>query len=163
MREAYEDMRARARLRVHQLGIQSIQGTDLVNDAFLRLADRGKRPLNRKDLYVHAARAMRDILVDRARHKSAKKRGGDWTRVDWEKASHVAVENPQELMLLDEALQRYAEIAPEYAQVVELRFFAGFTGDETAKVLGVSPTTVDRRWRHARAWLYRQLSDGGPH
>ena len=88
---------------------------------------------------------------------TARKRGGDWKRVEWESALQVASEHPEELLMLDAALSRLTEQAPEHARVVELMFFAGLTGEETARALDVSPSTVDRQWRFARAWLHREL------
>jgi DNA-directed RNA polymerase specialized sigma24 family protein len=77
--------------------------------------------------------------------------------VNWESALLVAAEHPEVLLTIDEALVRLSEEAPEHAKVVELIFFAGLTGDETAEALDVSPSTIDRRWRFARAWLHREL------
>lgn len=154
---AYEHMRSVARRRLHSVGPQSIQATDLVNDAYLRLHDRGHVPESRSDLIRLTAWAMRDVLVDRAREKSAQKRGSDWTRVNWESAATVAAHHPDEFLVLDRALQKLQQELPDLADVVQLKFYAGLTGDETAQVLGVSPTTVDRRWTAARAWLHRQV------
>jgi RNA polymerase sigma factor (TIGR02999 family) len=98
-----------------------------------------------------------DILVERARRRGAQKRGGDWQRVNWESAVQVAQEHPEELLTLDAALSRLSEKAADHAKVVELMFFAGLTGEEAAQALEVSPSTVDRRWKFARAWLHREL------
>lgn len=154
---AYAEMRALARRRLARMGPQSIQATELVNETWLRIA--GKQPAvqDREELFALAARAMRDILVDRARRKGAQKRGGDWERVNWDSALQVASDHPEELLTLDTALSRLSEQSPEHARVVELMFFAGLTGEEAARALDVSPSTVDRRWRFARAWLHREL------
>ena len=158
LNEAYDEMRRLARRRLAQMGPQSIQATDLVNETYLRLMGQNRTWADRGQLFGLAARAMRDILVDRARSKGARKRGGDWQRVKWESALQIATEHPQELLMLDEAVSRLSEQAPKHAKVVELMFFAGLTGDETAKALKVSPSTVDRQWRFARAWLHRELT-----
>jgi RNA polymerase sigma factor (TIGR02999 family) len=155
---AYDEMRALARRRINQSGPQSLQATELVNETWLRLVGKERNWSDRAELFGLAARAMRDILVERARMKYAKKRGGEWERVDWESAPAVAASNPEELLTLDEALTRLSEQAPDHAKVVELMFFAGLTGDETAEALEVSPSTIDRRWRFARAWLHRELT-----
>jgi RNA polymerase sigma factor (TIGR02999 family) len=156
--EAYAEMRSLARRRLLQTGPQSLQATELVNEVWLRLAGRDRNWTDRAEFFRIAARAMRDVLVDRARSRGARKRGGDWQRVDWESALQVASDHPDELLMLDAALSRLSEQAPEHARVVELMFFAGLTGDETARALGVSPSTVDRQWRFARAWLHRELT-----
>ena len=157
MVRAYDEMRTLARRRLSQFGAQSLQATELVNETWLRLVGKDRVWSDRTELFGLAARAMRDILVERARIKSAKKRGGDWERVNWESALLVAAEHPEVLLTIDEALVRLSEEAPEHAKVVELIFFAGLTGDETAEALDVSPSTIDRRWRFARAWLHREL------
>ena len=157
MVRAYDEMRALARRRLSHVGAQSLQATELVNEAWLRLVGKDRVWSDRTELFGLAARAMRDILVERARMKSAKKRGGDWEQVTWESALVVAAEHPEILLTLDEALLRLSEQAPEHAKVVELMFFAGLTGDETARALDVSPSTIDRQWRFARAWLHREL------
>ncbi|RKZ13602.1 RNA polymerase subunit sigma [bacterium] len=159
LEDAYDEMRALARRRLSQMGSQSLQATELVNETWLRLMGQNRGWDNRSELFGLAARAMRDILVDRARAKSAHKRGGDWQRVNWETALAVATEHPEELLMLDEAVSRLSDQAPDHARVVEMMFFAGLTGDETARALDVSPSTVDRRWRFARAWLHRELTE----
>ena len=158
MVRAYDEMRALARRRLNQAGPQSLQATELVNETWLRLVGRDRDWSDRSELFGLAARAMRDILVERARMKGAQKRGGDWERVNWESALLVAAEHPEELLTLDAALSRLSEKAPDHAKVVELMFFAGLTGDEAARALDVSPSTVDRHWRFARAWLHRELT-----
>lgn len=155
--KAYEEMRALARRRLARMGPQSIQATELVNEAWLRLTGQNREWHDRPELFALAARAMRDILVDRARRRGARKRGGDWERVSWESALQVATEYPDELLTLDAAISRLTEQSPEHGRVVELMFYAGLTGEEAAEALGVSPSTIDRRWRFARAWLHREL------
>jgi RNA polymerase sigma factor (TIGR02999 family) len=154
----YDEMRAFARRRLAQADTHSLQATELVNETWLRLVGRKNAWSSRSELFGLAARAMRDILVERARNKGAQKRGANWKRVDWESALLVADRHPEELLMLDAALSRLSDGAPEQARVVELMFFAGLTGDETARALGISPSTVDRHWRFARAWLHHELT-----
>jgi RNA polymerase sigma factor (TIGR02999 family) len=154
---AYDEMRALARRRLARAGNHSLQATELVNETWLRLVGRNRNWADRTELLSLAGRAMRDILVERARRRGAQKRGGDWQRVNWESAVQVAQEHPEELLTLDAALSRLSEKAADHAKVVELMFFAGLTGEEAAQALEVSPSTVDRRWKFARAWLHREL------
>ena len=155
---AYEQMRRLARQRLARSGPDSIQATELVNETWLRLTRQHREWADRAELFGLAARAMRDILVDRAREKGALKRGGDWERVNWDSALQVASEHPEELLALDRAVTRLREVSDELGRIVELMFYAGLTGEETADALGVSASTVDRRWRFARAWLHRELA-----
>lgn len=158
--DAYDELRAVARYRLLVQGAHSLQATELVHEAWARLERQGRRWNSRKELFGMAARAMRDLLVERARARATAKRGGDWTRVRWESALQVSEDHPAEFLMLDDALSRLSSEEPECARVVELLFFAGFTGDETAAAMGVSPSTIDRRWRMARAWLRDDLERG---
>ena len=141
----------------------TLQPTALVHEAYLRLT--GVRELklqNRRHFYGAAAKAMRRILVDHARHRNALKRGGADVR-------HVPIDEardaPADLGLgfdierLDQALGALASAAPDKARIVELRYFAGLSIEETAALLEIAPATVKRHWAFARAWLYRELSD----
>jgi RNA polymerase sigma-70 factor (ECF subfamily) len=138
----------------------TLQATALVHEAYLRLEGiREMRLENRRHFYGAAATAMRRILVDHARRRNAAKRGG----VEAERVSLDAVlDAPVDLRLdfeaVDEALERLAAVAPEKARVVELRYFAGLSVEETAAVLEISPATVKRHWTFARAWLFRELT-----
>lgn len=157
----YEELRllARSRLAGAPPGT-TIQPTALVHDAYLRIVgDRDPGWNGRGHFFGAAARAMRNILVDRARYKSAKKRGGDARRVELDLAE-LAIEEPQEDMLaLDKALTDLEHADPRKAQVVMLHYFAGLTMKEVAEVIGVSVPTVERDWRFTRAFLFTQLSD----
>jgi RNA polymerase sigma factor (TIGR02999 family) len=136
-----------------------LQTTALVNEAYLRLIDwRNVRWQNRAQFFAIASRMMRHILVDYARAKHREKRGGGAVQVSLSHAAHVPVEAPGDLVALDEALRTLESIAPRQARVVELRFFAGLSLEETAGVLEVSVATVRQDWSLARAWLYRELS-----
>jgi RNA polymerase sigma factor (TIGR02999 family) len=101
---------------------------------------------------------MRRILIDNARRKQARKHGGDWQRLDVEVEALVAPE--PDLLALDSALQRLAQCDPLKAKLVELRYFAGLTGDQAAAVLGISASSADRQWVYTRAWLRRELGYG---
>lgn len=136
----------------------SLHTTALVHEAYLRLADKPDRDVvhwdNRGHFLAAAAQAMRRILVDRARARGTKKRGGQMRRKELFEISDLAVDEiPAELIDLDEALTRLAKEAPRQANLVALRFFSGLTIPETAAVLGVSTNTAERDWTFARAWL----------
>ena len=138
----------------------TLQPTALVNEAYLRLVDqRGLRWQNRAHFFGIAARLMRQILVDHARARDAEKRGGaDLERLSLTQAERVAGREDVDVLALNEALERLAEFDPQQARVVELKFFAGLTIEETGEVLNVSHATVERDWKLARAWLRRELS-----
>lgn len=140
-----------------------LQPTALVHEAYLRLNEaRALRLNNRAHFYGAAARAMRRVLVDDARKVMALKRGGPERAVAAPAESDPVVELRGELEALDEALLALERIAPDKARVVELRYFAGLSVEETAESLGLSPATVKRHWSFARAWLFSRLSEGGP-
>ena len=138
---------------------RTLQPTALVNEAYLRLAGE-KTPWNdRRHFVAIAARAMRQILVERARARGAQKRWGALDRVSLHESLAGAVPQEDLMPALDEALERLEAIDPEQARIVELRFFSGLTVEEAADTLGMSPATLKRRWSLARAWLFRELSD----
>jgi RNA polymerase sigma factor (TIGR02999 family) len=137
----------------------TLQPTALVHEAFLRLVDHARVPWeSRAQFFGVAARCMRQILVDHARTRGAAKRGGAAVPVALDEANVRAPEAAEEVLALDEALERLAVLDPEQARVVELRYFGGLTIAETAAALGVSPATVKREWAVASAWLRRELS-----
>jgi RNA polymerase sigma factor (TIGR02999 family) len=140
----------------------TLQPTALVHEAYLRLAGgEGLRFENRAHFFGAAATAIRRVLVEHARRRGRAKRGGGMPRVGLEELPDTSGTLPDEtLVAVDEVLARLAEFAPELARIVELRFFAGMTIPETARLLGVSETTIQRDWRVARAWLRAEL-DGG--
>jgi RNA polymerase sigma factor (TIGR02999 family) len=141
---------------------QTLQATALVHEAFLRLVGAaGERHwANRRHFFAAAAEAMRRILVENARRKQACKHGGGLQRRDLDADSLAAPEPDLDLLALDAALRRLAEHDPLKARLVELRYFAGLTGDEAAAVLGLSASSVDRQWVFTRAWLRRELGLG---
>jgi RNA polymerase sigma factor (TIGR02999 family) len=139
----------------------SLQATALVHEAYLRLVDaRRVKWQNRVHFLAMAARLMRRILVDFARARRYQKRGGDPLRVSLDEAL-LTSERSQDLVAVDDALQALAKLHERKSQVVELRFFGGLSVEETAAVLDVSPQTVMRDWKLARAWLRRELG-GAP-
>lgn len=159
--EVYAELRrlAAAKLAGEKPG-HSLDATALVHEAWLRLAEASVQWQDRNHFLRVAATAMRRILVDQARAKRTAKRGGEAARVKW---FDVAVPVPDaELSALSEALDRLAAIKPEHAKLVELRYFAGLSGDEAAAALDSSPSTADRMWRYARAWLQVEIAGTEP-
>ena len=140
---------------------QTLQPTALVHEAYLRLVGEGKKPRPYKDrghFFAAAATAMRRILIDSARRKQAQKHGG---RLQRNELDAVAAPEPNEdLLALDDALKKLTAQDPLKARLVELRYFAGLTSDQAAEVLGISPTTADRHWAYARAWLRAEVRGG---
>ena len=137
----------------------SLQATALVNEAYLRLVDARQMDWqNRAHFLAMAARVMRRILVDSARARRNQKRGGGGVRITLDEDLLVAGDTPRDLVALDDALQALARMDERRSQVIELRFFGGLTVEETAVVLKVSPDTVMRDSRLAKAWLARELS-----
>ena len=155
----YEELR---RLAHRQMGAErpdhTLQTTALVNEAYLRLADQTNlRWQNRAHFFAVAARAMRRILVSYARSQRAEKRGGGAVKMELDEAALVSPEESKEIIDLHEALERLATLDSRKAQVVELKYFGGLNYDEMAEVLKISPVTVRRDWKFARAWLYKEL------
>ena len=142
----------------HERAGHTLQTTALVNEAYLRLVDVERMDWRgRGHFFAMAATLMRRILVDHARDRARDKRGGRMAFTSL--GDHaIAPASNVDVLALEEALDRLGAIEPRYAQIVELRFFAGLTLDETAEALGISPATIKRDWTWAKAWLYRQLS-----
>jgi RNA polymerase sigma factor (TIGR02999 family) len=139
----------------------TLRTTELVHEAYAKLVDQGTVDWqNRRHFFGVAARAMRQILVDYARRRTREKRGGDAPIVSLEETppSEVPADSPEEVLVVDDALDRLAETDERMARVAECRFFGDFTLEETADILDVSRSTVVRDWRAARAWLNRELS-----
>jgi RNA polymerase sigma factor (TIGR02999 family) len=152
---------ARRQMRRERPG-QTLQTTALVHEAYLRLVkDTHLSFANRAHLLAIASQSMREILVERARARHAAKRGGQDHRTTLGEAMAIEEQKAVDVLDLDHALGRLAELAPEQARIVELRFFGGLTNEEIAGAVGVSVATVKRHWTLARAWLYRELTGGG--
>jgi RNA polymerase sigma factor (TIGR02999 family) len=149
---------AESYLRRERVG-HTLQPTALAHEAYIKLIDqRNVRWRNRAHFYGIAAQAMRRILVDHARARLTEKRGSGGAVVSLDEAIDVSDERAGQLLALDDALERLAELDPQNSRVVELRYFGGMTLEETAEILGVSRATVIREWRAAKAWLYGELS-----
>jgi RNA polymerase sigma factor (TIGR02999 family) len=158
----YDELRrlAAARLAAERPG-QTFQATALVHEAYLRLvgADPAQPWNGRGHFFAAAAEAMRRILVEEARRKGRAKHGGGRRRVDLDDLTQATPDADDDLVALSEALDRLAAASPQAAELVKLRYFAGFTGREAAGLLGVSPREADQLWAYARAWLLDQLAD----
>src|SRR5438045_4037917 len=137
---------------------QTLQATALVHEAYLRLVGK-EDPLwqGRRHFFGAAAEAMRRILVENARRKSRLKRGGQFERVEFEEAGIPSPMPDDDLLALDEALDRLAAVDSRAAELVKLCFFVGLTQEQAAKHLGISISTVERTWAFARAWLFREI------
>jgi RNA polymerase sigma factor (TIGR02999 family) len=156
----YDELRRQASryLRRERPG-HTLQTTALINEAYLRLADQKQtRWQNRAQFFGIAAQLMRRILVDHARTKHRAKRGGSDVRVSLTDVSAATSAPAVDLIELDEALNRLAEIDAQQARIVELRFFSGLNVEETAVALNISPATVKRDWSVAKAWLHREIN-----
>jgi RNA polymerase sigma factor (TIGR02999 family) len=156
----YKELRRLARLHMRNERRDHTLETDaLVNEAYERLQGHDRIEWrDRGHFYAIAARTMRRILVDHARTRGYQKRGGNAPRVSLDEALHVGEEPPLDLVALDEALTALTEIDARKSELVELRFFGGLSNDEIAELQGVSLSTVERKWRLARAWLYKALT-----
>ncbi len=141
----------------------TLQSAALVHEAYLRLVGRQNvHWKNRAHFLGVAAQVIRSILVDHARARAAAKRGAGAVMLTVTELSAVTTQPEVDVIELDTALNELARLDPQQSRIVELRFFAGLTNEETAEVLGVSASTVKRDWTHARAWIYRALTGGGP-
>jgi RNA polymerase sigma-70 factor, ECF subfamily len=152
------------RLAAHYMGRErgyhTLQSTALVHEAYLRLVEQREVQWENREQFVGiAAQLMRRILVDHGRKLQASKRGGDVEKVFVEEATIVAKQRGPDVVALDEALTRLAELDPQQARLVELRFFGGLTIEEAAGVLRISPATAKRNWSVAKAWLGRALRE----
>lgn len=155
----YRELKELARANRYRFAGDAGPGTtSLVHEAYLKLAGgAGASYANRRHFFAIASRAMRSILVDNARRQSRQKRGGGRRQAPLGESMLVSAERPEELLALDEALDRLDSREPRLARIVECRCFGGLTIDETAEALEVSPATVKRGWSLARTWLYREL------
>jgi RNA polymerase sigma factor (TIGR02999 family) len=156
----YEELRRIAgRYMQNERPGHTLQTTALAHEAYLRLIDvRNVEWEHRAHFFAVAAQIMRRILLDAARKRVTAKRGGDSPRVNLDEVPDLSSERGSEVIALDDALNRLAQVDPRKAQVIELRFFGGLSVEETAAVLKISADTVMRDWRLARAWLLHELS-----
>jgi len=138
----------------------TLQPTALVHEAYVRMVDMDVAWQDRAHFFALSARLMRRVLVDHARSRSSKKRGGGLRPVTLEEGLAAATEQPESMMALDDALTRLAGIDERKAKVVELHYFGGLSYDETAAVMDISAATVDRDLRFAKSWLLKELAEG---
>jgi len=142
---------------------QTLQATALVHEAYLRLANGQEGPWqNRAHFFAIAANTMRRILVDHARRKLASKRGGGARKVELDDSLLISNDKLEDIIAVDEALQRLAKIDPRLSELVELRYFTGLSVEDAAEAMGVSPRTLKREWRSAKAWLSQELTIARP-
>ena len=155
----YEQLQQVARARMAHLPPgQTLQPTALVHEAYLRLIDKSDVSWeSRQHFFFVAARAMRDILVEQARRKAGPARGGGRRRRELDEACAVVAPPGEDVLAVHEALEELEQQDPSKAEIVLLRYFSGMTTDETAEVLGLAPSTLDRKWRFIRAWLLERL------
>jgi RNA polymerase sigma factor (TIGR02999 family) len=160
----YEELRKLAAAKMaNEAPGQTLQPTALVHEAWMRLVgDKNPQFANRAHFFSAAAEAMRRILIDRARSKRAVRHGGEQQRVDIEEADiAMPSQDTDQLLAVNEALDKLASTDRVEAELVKLRYFVGLTNDDAAAILGVSPRTVKNYWTHARAWLYREIRRNG--
>ncbi|MBK9313805.1 MAG: sigma-70 family RNA polymerase sigma factor [Acidobacteria bacterium] len=155
----YDELRriAKRSRRAHPSG-NTLQTTDLINEAYLKLA--GKSGIDWQDrvhFFAVAARVMRYLLIDNARAKQSAKRGGGGVQISLDEVALISPERSREILALDEALERLAAMDERKSRIIEMRYFAGMNIEEVAEVLNVSEVTVKREWTRAKAWLYREL------
>ena len=163
VRAVYEELRVIAQRQRRQSSAgNTLNTTAVVHEAYEKLVGRGVEFNDRKHFFGFASRAMRDVLVDYARRQRAEKRGGGAKAAGLSQVVEIAAETPvqfDEVINLDRALTEFESFDPVSARIVELRYFAGLTNAEAGAVLDISERTVKRRWRTARAWLYRHLAE----
>lgn len=155
----YGELRKLAAWRLGQeAAAHTLQATALVHEAYMKLSPGENQWDGRRHFFSAAAEAMRRILIDRARRRKAVRHGGEMHRTEYEEAGIAGPSHDDdELLSINELLDRFAEIEPRKAEVVKLRYFVGMTIEETAEALGVSTPTAKRDWTFARAWLFREL------
>lgn len=160
----YQELRHLARRYLQrERSDHTLQATGLVHEAYLRLVDQSSMNWqNRAHFFAVAAKVMRRILVDYARSHGAEKRGGDREKLEFDEAVSPSGERAVDLIALDDALQDLVTFDPRQSRIVELRFFAGLTNEEIGDVLAISPRTIKREWRLAKAWLRREIMKGAP-
>ena len=159
MELVYDDLRGVARMKLRGTPSHSLDPTAVVHEVFIKLIDRENVDWRGKShFYAVCARAMRDILVDYARHKAAQKRGGDRQRIPLADDIALSPQQDEDVLTLHEAINALAEIDEQRALIVELRFFGGMSVKEVAEVLGIAERTVGKQWATVRLWLRKYLS-----
>ena len=155
----YEELRKLAASRMaNERAGQTLQPTALVHEAWLRLVGKETPKFaNRAHFFAAAAEAMRRILIDNARRKRSLRHGGGQQRVDLEKADPVSTNTDDQLLAVNDALDKLAALTKSEAELVKLRYFVGMTVEEAAEALGISARTAENYWAHARAWLFHEL------
>jgi RNA polymerase sigma factor (TIGR02999 family) len=155
----YEELRKLAASKLAQQPPgQTLQPTALVHEAYLRLLGDGSHSWqNRRHFFAAAAEAMRHLLVDRARRKAALRHGGGWRRIDLDNVVVATQTTDDNILLINEALEKLTAHDAAAAELVKLRFFAGLTFPQAAEVLGLSERTAKRSWAYARAWLFKEI------
>ena len=156
----YEELRRLAASKMaSEAPGQTLQATALVHEAWLRLTNDDRRKWNdRTHFFAAAAEAMRRILVDNARRKQAQRRGGNRQRTELPEIACPVAENEDQILAVNEALEKFAGQDKQKAELVKLRYFVGMTIEEAAEVLGISTGTAKRHWAYARAWLAQEIS-----
>lgn len=135
----------------------SLQTTELVHEAYMRLVGDDKRWENNAHFFGAASQAMRRILVERARQKKQQKRGGEFRRVELSDMTEGKTPTPEELLLVDDLLDRFAEEFPDEAELVKMKYFGGFNVTEAARILQIPSSTAHRHWSFAKSWIFREL------
>lgn len=156
----YDELRKLAAVKLtHEKPGQTLDATALVHEAYLRLVnvEQSQQWNGRGHFFAAAAEAMRRILIERARGKAREKRGGDWHRVDFENLDVMNSIEPDQLVELNDALERLTILDPPAGELVKLRYFAGLTLDQAAAAMSISSATAYRHWAYARAWLYSEM------
>jgi len=158
----YAELRRLARRQMrNERAEHTLQTSDLVNEAYLRLIDSSRvRWQNRAHFFAVAAQMMRRVLVDHARSRNAEMHGGGSIHIELSEGIIIANERLTEVLMIDESLDRLAVLHPQVCRVVEMKFFAGLEGQEIAEVLGVTPGRVSQLWKFAQSWLRRDLGVG---
>ncbi len=158
----YTELRSIAAHKMaHERDGHTLQPTALVHEAFIRLAGKGgeqRQWKNSRQFLAASAEAMRRVLIDRARRRLTAKRGGDHVRVTWDESKLEANLLSDDVLAIDEALQKLQKESPDLAEIVKLRYFVGLTMEEIAAAQECSLRTVERHWRIARTWLFREVS-----
>ncbi len=156
----YQELRQLARSKLaHESPDQSLQTTELVHECYIRLLGSDQAWEGKRHFFAAAAEAMRRILVDRARRKKSVKHGGHFQRIDLNEQTLRYRSADEEMLVVDDLLDRFSEHHPQEAEIAKLHYFAGFSIRECAKALGIPPSSAHDRWRFARAWLVGEMID----